>query len=107
MFEATSESHDGSADFTFELRFSEEFSLSYGILRDHAFAVTGGSIQKAERMNSPSNIHWRITVSPDSEGSVTIVLPVTEDCANEGAVCTEDGRMLANRVELTVTGPDG
>ena len=41
-FEATPESHDGSADFTFQLRFSEEFSLSYRTLRDHAFTVTGG-----------------------------------------------------------------
>ena len=107
VFETVPESHDGSADFTFELRFSEESPLSYRTLRDHAFTVTGGSIKKAERMNRPSNIHWRITVSPDSDGSVTIVLPVTEDCADEGAVCTEDGRMLANPVEFTVAGPDG
>ena len=34
-------SHDGSAAFTFELRFSEEMPLSYKTLRDHAFTVTG------------------------------------------------------------------
>ena len=35
------ESHDGQNAFTFELRFSEEFTLSYVTLRDHAFSVTG------------------------------------------------------------------
>ena len=36
-------SHDGESVFTFELRFSEEFGLSYKTLRDHAFTVTGRS----------------------------------------------------------------
>ena len=34
-------SHDGSTAFTFELRFSEEFKVSYRTLRDHAFTVDG------------------------------------------------------------------
>ena len=33
--------HDGQTAFTFELRFSEEFGISYVTLRDHAFSVTG------------------------------------------------------------------
>ena len=33
--ESTPEAHDGETPFTFELRFSEEFSLSYKTLRDH------------------------------------------------------------------------
>ena len=37
-------SHDGSTVFTFELRFSENFHLSYKTLRDHAFTVTGGAV---------------------------------------------------------------
>ena len=97
--------HDGSAIFTFELRFSEEFSLSYVTLRDHAFTVTGGSILKAQRTNRPSNIPWRITVQPGSSGDVGIVLPAASDCGATGAICTEDGRMLSNRLELTVRGP--
>ena len=40
-------SHDGERVFTFELRFSEEFGLSYKTLRDHAFTVTGGTVKKA------------------------------------------------------------
>ena len=105
----TPDSHDGETAFTFEIRFSEEPDpdFSYVTLQDHAFTVAGGSVEKAHRVEKPSNIRWRITVRPDGDGDVTITLPVTTDCAAEGAVCTEDGRMLSNRLELTVPGPSG
>ena len=96
-------SHDGTA-FTFELRFSEELGLSYKTLRDHAFTVTGGDVKKAKRLEQGSNIGWRITVKPNGNGDVTIVLPETSDCDAQGAICTEDGRKLSNRLELTVSG---
>ena len=99
------ESHDGRRKFTFELRFSEEFSISYKTLRDHAFTVTGGEVTKARRLERGKNIRWEIHVRPDSNAGVTIVLPVTTDCDARGAVCTEDGRMLSSRLELTVDGP--
>ena len=98
-------SHDGESVFTFELRFSEEFGISYKTLRDRAFTVTGGTVKKAQRLEQGSNIGWRITVSPDSSGAVTIILPITEDCEAQGAICTEDGRKLSHRLELTVGGP--
>ena len=101
--------HDGQTTFTFELRFSEEPEpdFSYKTLRDHAFTVTGGSVENARRLNKPSNIRWEITVRPDGNGEVTIILPATTDCEAEGAICAGDGRMLFNRIELTVAGPDG
>ena len=98
-------SHDGESVFTFELRFSEEFGISYKTLRDHAFTVTGGTVRKAQRLEQGSNIGWRITVSPDSSGAVTIILPITEDCDAQGAICTKDGRKLSTELELTVSGP--
>ena len=49
-------SHDGSTEFTFELHFSEEFKLSYTVLRDEAFTVTGGTITKATRVKKDFNI---------------------------------------------------
>ena len=97
--------HDDSAVFTFEIRFSGEFALSYTTLKFHAFDVTGGEVLNAQRMDKPSNIRWLITVGPDVNGDVTVVLPVTEDCAAQGAICTEDGRPLSNRLDMTVTGP--
>ena len=104
------QSHDGSNDaFTFELRFSGEpaSELSYTTVHLHALTVTGGTVSKARRLAAPSNARWEITVTPDSSGDVTIVLPITTDCTAQGAICTSDGRKLSSRVELTISGPNG
>ena len=98
-------SHDGSSEFTFEIEFSEEFGLGYATLRDHAFNETGGSVERAQRTDKPSNIPWRITVKPQGDGDVTIELPATTDCAAAGAICTGDGRKLSNSLSFTVSGP--
>ena len=100
-------SHNGtSTTFTFDMSFSEEPKpgFSYKTLRDDAFRVTGGSVKKAGRLNKPSNIPWRITVAPDGDGDVTIVLPVTTDCEAVGAVCTGDRRKLSSGFSLVVPG---
>ena len=105
LIENAAASHDGESVFTFELRFSEEFGISYKTLRDHAFTVTGGTVRKAQRLEQGSNIGWRITVRPNSDGQVTITLPITEDCDAQDAICTEDGRKLSTELVLTVSGP--
>ena len=105
--ENTPSYHDGESVFTFELRFSEEFGLSYKTLRDHAFTVTGGTVKKAQRLEQGSNIGWRITVQPNGNGQVVIVLPETTDCDDQGAICTGDGRKLSHSLELMVSGPGG
>ena len=107
VFENTPSVHDGESVFTFHLQFSEEFNLSYKTLRDRAFTVTGGTVKKAQRLEKGSNVGWRITVRPGSGSDVTIVLPETTDCDSQGAICTQDGRMLSNHNELTVSGPGG
>ena len=99
--------HNGTDAFTFEIQFSEEVGLSYKTLRDHAFTVDGGTVRKAKRQVTGSNIGWTITVEPDSNAAVEIALPATTDCNATGAVCTEDGRTLSNRLEFTVSGPNG
>ena len=100
-------SHDGQAEFTFELRFSENLEgFSYKTLRDNAFTVTGGKVEGARRLVSGSNTKWQIKIRPTSNGDVTIVLPITEDCTADGAVCTGD-RKLSNRLEIIVSGPNG
>ncbi len=101
------QSHDGSTVFTFELHFSEEFNLSYLVLRDYAFTVEGGTVTRATRIDKGVNIKRKIHIQPDGNGDVTIVLPITTDCEAEGAICTEDGRPMSNRLELVVSGPDG
>ena len=67
--------------------------------------MTDGEVLKARRLDKPSNIGWRVTVRPDGDGDVTVVLPVTTDCDASGAICTQDGRELSNRLEMTVSGP--
>ena len=104
-FEDEAETHNGADSFTFRIEFSEAISISYKTLRDHSLDVTDGSVTRAKRVNGSSSL-WEITVEPDSGADVTITLPVTTDCGDQGAVCTSDGRMLSNEVKLTVTGPD-
>ena len=110
-YQGEPESHDGESEFTFELRFSEEPDpdFSYRTLRDHAFLEDGNgyTVTKAQRTKKPGNRRWLITVQPGSDAEVLIVLPVTTDCNANGAICAADGRMLSNRVEFTVPGPDG
>ena len=106
----TPSSHDEETPFTFELRFSEEFELSYTTLRDHAFTVTGGEVDGARRLDRDSatpNIRWEITVAPDGNGGVTVALPATTDCTAQGAICTGDGKMLSGEVTVTVGGSEG
>ena len=103
--ENTTDTHDGQNVFTFELRFSEEFSLSYKTLRDHALTVSGGAVENAGRITKGSNLRWWVTVRLDANGQVSFILPVTTDCASQGAVCTRDGRKLSNELVLAVSGP--
>ena len=103
-FQDAPDKHDGTGFFTFKIAFSEPISIGYKTLRDDSLEVTNGSATKAKRVDGQSDL-WEITVEPDSDAAVTVVLPITEDCAAQDAVCTRDGTELSNRSELTVPGP--
>ena len=103
-FRDAPDKHLGTGVFTFDIAFSEPISIGYVTLRDDSLDVTNGSATKAKRVDSQSDL-WKITVDPDSDAAVTVVLPITEDCAAQDAVCTRDGKKLSNRSELTVPGP--
>ena len=103
-FQDAPDKHLGTGVFTFEIAFSEPISIGYVTLRDDSLEVTNGSATKAKRVNGQSDL-WEITVEPDSDADVTVVLPITENCAAQDAVCTRDGTKLSNRSELTVPGP--
>ena len=90
-FQDAPDKHDGTGFFTFVIDFSEPISISYKTLRDDSLEVTNGSATKAKRVNGQSD-RWEITVEPDSDADVTVVLPVTGDCTTQDAVCTRDGR---------------
>ena len=85
---------------TFELRFSEEFTISYATLRDSAFTVSGGEVVRARRLDKPSNLRWRITVTRRTDQDLRVVLPVPGDCDDVGAICADDRRPLYNRLEV-------
>ncbi|WP_419552393.1 hypothetical protein [Candidatus Poriferisodalis sp.] len=96
--------HDGLSRFSFELKFSENFGVSYKTLRDKAFSVTGGTVKQARRLDRPHNTHWRIVIQPRSAADVTVVLPVPDACDDTGAICADDDRKLSNRLEFTISG---
>ena len=94
--------------FTFGLTLSEEpHGLSYTTLRDHAFAVSGGTVYSASRRQQGTNRLWTIHIDPSGRGAVTVRLPETTDCNASGAICTEDGRPLSHALSATVIGPAG
>ena len=95
--------HEGKT-FTFQLTFSEQARISFRTLRDRAFTVKNGKVTRAKRLSPPGNVYWRITIRPDSNAGVTVVLPAATDCAADDAICTADGRPLSNRLKFTVSG---
>ena len=111
-FSALPAEHDGDTPFTFEVHFSEAFSISY-LTMPGAFEVTNGSATGAMRVDNPhdeaqgmqANKVWAITVQPAGVGDVDIELPATTDCEASGAVCTDDGKALAGSVEARIAGP--
>ena len=99
------EEHDGTP-FTFELHFSEAPKLSYKTVRDHLFDVGGGTVTRSKRITKRSNLGWRVYVSPESDGEVTVSLgPTPLSCDANGAVCTRDGRSLISVITSIVPGP--
>ena len=100
------ESHDGSTAFTLEFLFNKEPSLEEAAVRDHVLTVTGGEVAGARQTTQGSDLRWEITVRPDGRGDVTVTLPRTTGCGDQGAVCTRHGQMLSQDVSTTVNGPE-
>ena len=97
--------HDGSNTFTFEIHFSEEPVLGFEAVREYVLDVTNGEVTGVRRTTQGSNIRWEITVQPDGNDEVTLVLPITTDCDDQGAVCTSSEKMLSNKSSVTIAGP--
>ena len=101
VFEDAPAHHDGDSSFTFRVRFNYAVSTGLATLRDDAMDITNASPEHAVRVDGRSDL-WQITVEPQGNRDVTIVLPPTEACGHMGAVCTGDGRVLSNRSELHI-----
>ena len=105
-FEDVPSEHDGSTVFTFRLRFSEDPAVSYEVLRDRAFSVSGGTVKKARRVDGRNDLR-EIHVQPETTGEIRIDLPATTDCDAVDAICTEDGRPLSHSLSETIASPVG
>ena len=105
-FEGVPEAHDGpgSEAFTFRVRFSQEPRVSYAVLRDESFAVTGGGVRKARRVDGRNDLR-EIHVEPSGWDDVRVTLAGGRACGTEGAICTADNKVLANTAVATVPGP--
>ena len=95
----------GSGAFVLELAFSEEPELSYSVLRNASLAATGGRLGFVRRLNPPLSTGWKIKVRPSGWDDVTVTLAGGRACGTSGAVCTEDGKVLANTAVAVVPGP--
>ena len=105
-FEGVPEAHGGpgSEAFTFRVRFSLEPRVSYAVLRDESFAVTGGGVRKARRVDGRNDLR-EIHVEPEGWDDVRVTLAGGRACGTEGAICTADNKVLANTAVATVPGP--
>ena len=105
-FQDLPDSHDGSAEFTFQVLFSDDIGISYVNMRDDAFTVTDGDVETAKRVDGRHDL-WQITVEPDDNSDVVITLPANRACTTAGAICTREDspRQLTNSPSATVPGP--
>ena len=105
VFGSAPESHDGRNAFTVRLRFTEDISTGFRVLRDQALSATGGTVTRARRIDGRNDL-WEVHVRPSGNAAVTVTLdPPSDDCAEAGSVCTPDGRALWNTPSVTVGGP--
>ena len=108
-FSNAPDGHDGSAAFTLRFDLSENpGGMSWRTVKDHLFDVTGGAIERAQRVQptgSAKDRRWQLTVTPSGHDDVTLTLRGTGACTDTHAVCTSDGRTLTGGTKVTVAGP--
>ena len=105
-FHGLPDEHDGKKLFAFEVRFSEEFQgLRLTAFRAGALQVAAGRVVDAKRAVRGQNRSVTVRVRPSSTDDMTLTLLATTDCAAATAICTHDGRKLANTVTASVRGP--
>ena len=96
--------HDGSATFTVRIGFSDPIRISRSAMRDHAVQASGARVTSAKRVAKSGEL-WDIKTAPTGPGPVTLTVEGGRECSAAGAVCTADGRALADTLALTVPGP--
>ena len=103
-FESVPAEHDGSRAFSFRVRFSEDVKVSYWVLRDEAFIVSGGTVTNARPVGG-RNDPWEILLQRDGPDEINVTLLATSSCDDAGAICISDRQPLSNSPSATVAGP--
>ena len=93
----------GAEAFTLELAFSEPVQVTAEQLAS-ALSVSNGAVTQAAQADAQSTRDWLVTVTPAGSDAVTVALVPKQSCEEEGAVCTADGRGLADEAEAEVPG---
>ena len=98
--------HDGATAFDIRFHLSTEpAGLSYRTVQSGLFAVTGGRIEKANRLVAGKNNGWNVRIDPTGLGDVTVRVKATTACDTAPGVCTTDGRKLAGGLSVSTAGP--
>ena len=73
--------------FTLQLAFSEPIGSTAATLQQ-ALTVTGGRMNSLQRVDGRNDL-WEIQIQPDA-ADVSISLPKTTSCDDEGAICSQE-----------------
>ena len=96
--------HSGAGELlTLRLEFSEAVAVDAEALRA-ALVVAGAAVSAVSRVEGLGDV-WEIGLVPASDAVVSVLVSPSGDCGAAGAVCTGDGRALADGVAVTVPGP--
>ena len=98
-FEGVPTTHNGTP-FDFQIEFSEAVWATAAQVQS-AVGATNATVTAASRKSSTDTV-WDVTVAPSGTDMVTLSLGVPENCDDEGAICTGDGRKLSNAVAQQV-----
>ena len=96
--------HSGAGTtLTVRLSFSEAVSITPEAL-GQALALTNATVWAVSRVDGRSDL-WEVRLTPHSDATVTVLLPLAADCDAAGAVCTGDGRAPAHAIGTAIPGP--
>ena len=113
--------HDGSKAIKVRVGFSDAVDGS----PEHGVKVEGGEVTSVRPVDGQAaggagtrsvgnrnagqedrGVVWEFEIEPDSDGDVTMSLDAWRPCDEPGAICTADGRSLAQGIATTVEGPE-
>ena len=96
--------HSGAGTtLTVRLSFSEAVSITPEAL-EQALMATNATVEAVSRVDGRSDL-WEVRLTPHSDATVTVLLPLAADCDAAGAVCTADGRAPAHAIGTAIPGP--